>query len=247
MHQHLHTLAEVKYHGAEVIGRNGKTLELFGGQTKYPDVHNHFPIVTTKYLPIKVVLAELLCFINGYSDVRDFQKLGCNIWTQNAYSDYWKQSPFYKEHSLGRIYGVQWRDWRSVDPYVANNHYIKVDQLQKLVDGLIKEPYGRRHIVTAWNPGELDQMCLPPCHAFFQCNVTPDRKLNLLMYQRSCDLFIGNPFDIASYAALMLIICKLTGYTAGTLTHTMGSMHIYQEHYEAVHEQLSKVPLQYQN
>ena len=248
MKQHLELMSKILREAPWVRGRNGFTKELFGASARYENVGEHFPVITTKRIPLQVVLAELICFVRGESDVREYQKLGCNIWNANADSQYWRASPYYSPHSLGRIYGVQWRDWLA---YIPNGLWTwangfeerSVDQLKNLIDGIKADPHGRRHIVTAWNPGELDQMCLPPCHILFQCNVSEDNKLSLMMYQRSCDMFLGNPFDISSYAFLMLIICHQTGLIPGDFIHHMGSVHIYREHLDAVDTQLQHSPM----
>ena len=148
-------------------------------------------------------------------------------------------NPNYEPDWLGRIYGAQWRDYIGVNKKGKTVH---LDQLAELIQALKKDPHSRRMGVTAWNPVEFEQMCLPPCHSWFQCHVTSEGQLNLIVYLRSLDLFLGAPFDIASYAALMLIICNLTKYKAGTLTMMVGSAHIYESHYAAVDELLQRDP-----
>ena len=152
------------------------------------------------------------------------------LFRSNALSPYWKSKAKF-EGDLGRVYGVQWRDFRGVD------------QLLNLIDGLRKDPYGRRHIITAWNPAELDQMALPPCHCFAQFYVTAVGKLSCQMYQRSCDMFLGVPFNIASYSLLTHMIAQVCGLGVGEFVHVLGDAHIYSDHVEQVKEQLSREPL----
>ncbi len=244
MRQYLDMLNEVMLWGDRVPGRNGETIELFGLQNEY-DLAEGFPLITTKKMAVKSIIGELLAFIRGYHHVQDFQSLGCNVWNANANSSYWLNSEFMKsmvENSpeiadglLGRIYGVQWRNW--TNPLGENT-----DQLVELIEGIKNDPYGRRHVVLAYNPGELKYMCLPPCHMFFQVNITPSGKLNLKVYQRSADMFLGVPYNIASYAFLMLILCHQTGYTPGKFIHSFGSTHIYSNHFDQVNEHLGRIP-----
>jgi len=209
------------------------TRACFGMQMRYR-MADGFPAVTTKKLQFKSVLAELLWFIKGSGDVNELRTLGSRIWDENAEAPYWKPKARF-EGDAGRIYGVQWRHWRRPDG-------TEVDQLRDLVEGLRKDPYGRRHIVTAWNPGELDEMALPPCHAFFQCFVAEGR-LSLQMYQRSCDLFLGVPFNIASYSLLLHMLAQVTGYQPGDFIHTLGDTHVYHNHFDQARQQLSNEPL----
>lgn len=213
------------------------TIGVFGMQQRY-DLTVGFPAVTTKKLAFKACLSELLWFIEGSNDerrlaeilhdTRDLNKK--TIWTDNANADYWTpKAQFYGD--LGRVYGVQWRDFGGVD------------QLLNLIDGLKQDPYGRRHIITAWNPAELNQMALPPCHCFAQFYVSADRKLSCQMYQRSADYFLGVPFNIASYSILTHIIAQVCNLEVGEFVHVLGDAHIYQNHIEQVKEQLSREPL----
>jgi len=244
MQQYLDMLQEVFVWGDEIEGRNGTTRELFGLQNQY-DLASGFPLITTKEMNTKSILGELIAFIRGYHKIKDFQSLGCNVWNANANSSYWldcsfmqqlkKDNPKAADGELGRIYGVQWRNW-------TNAAGENTDQLLEMIEGIKKDPYGRRHIVVSYNPGELNYMCLPSCHAFFQVNITKAGKLNLKMYQRSADMFLGVPYNIASYAFLMLILCHQTGYIPGNFIHTFGSTHIYKNHYEQVEEQLIRMP-----
>lgn len=213
------------------------TKSLFGEYLEF-DLRLGFPAVTIKQLPTSSVFAELVAFIRGYSNVQQFQMLGTSIWNANAKSDYWLRNPNNKgDGDLGRIYGVQWRNLRTAKGSA------QIDQLQNLIDGIRHDPYGRRHIVTAWNPGELEAMALPPCHILFQCNVSPAGYLDLAMYQRSCDVFLGLPFNIASYAALLTYIAALTQLTPRKLSITLGDAHLYQNQISSAMEAVEREPL----
>lgn len=234
MRQYLDALRQIIETGVDRGGRNGVTRALFGMQMRY-DMADGFPAVTTKRLAFRSVKAELLGFLRGYSDVKDFQKLGCHVWDANADANYWKPNARF-EGDLGRIYGVQWRSWQAPDGQI-------VDQIANAIEGIKTQPYSRKHIVTAWNPGELDQMALEPCHAFFQFFVA-EGKLSLQMYQRSCDMFLGVPFNIASYSLLLHIIAQVTELQPGEFIHTLGDAHIYHIHFEQVETQLQREPLE---
>jgi thymidylate synthase len=171
--------------------------------------------------------------LSGSNDNKILQRLGCEIWTANANADYWKPKAKF-EGDLGRVYGVQWRDWRRPDGS-------SLDQLKTVIDKIKKDPNDRRLIVTAWNPGEIDEMALPPCHMIFQFFVT-NGKLSLHMFQRSCDTFLGVPFNIASYALLLHLIAQMTGLIPDELILTLGDVHIYHDHFDAVKEQLAREP-----
>lgn len=205
----------------------------FGMQMRY-NMADGFPALTTKKLAFKSVKAELLWFISGNSDVKELQKLGSHIWDANAEADYWKPRARF-EGDLGRVYGVQWRSWKS--PYSDK----PIDQLTEVIKKIKKDPYSRRLIVAAWNPGELDQMALPPCHMFFQFFVVKN-KLSLQMYQRSCDMFLGVPFNIASYSLLLHMVAQATGLKPGEFVHTLGDAHIYKNHFNQIKEQLARKP-----
>ena len=212
------------------------TIGVFGMQQRY-DLSKGFPAVTTKRLAFKACLGELLWFLEGSGDERRLAKIThgdpegkTTIWTPNALAPYWIPKAKY-QGDLGRVYGVQWRDFNGTD------------QLMTLIEGIKKDPYGRRHIITAWNPAELDQMALPPCHCFAQFYVSRDNKLSCQMYQRSCDMFLGVPFNIASYSLLTHIVAQVCGLGVGEFVHTLGDAHIYSDHVEQVKEQLSREPL----
>lgn len=232
-------LQRIMDEGVDREGRNGATRALFAIQMRF-NMEDGFPAVTTKKLAWKAVKSELLWFLDmkGKERASDEELKMLNgtertIWTDNAEADYWLPKSTFKG-DLGRVYGIQWRNWRAPDGKV-------VDQLSDLVEGLKKKPYDRRHIVTAWNPGELSDMALPPCHMFFQCFVA-EGKLSLHMVQRSCDMFLGVPFNIASYSLLLHMLAQVTGLRAHECIITLQDAHIYHEHFDAVKEQLSRAP-----
>jgi len=255
MREYHDSLREVLDRGSDRTDRTGVgTRSLFGLQTRY-NIRGHFPAVTTKRLAWKAVVSELLWFIEGSGDERRLAEIlhgtrdpeKKTIWTANAQADYWAPNAQY-EGDLGRVYGVQWRTWRkfnnmSWEDDLQVGHYETVDQLQNLIDGIKRDPFGRRHILTAWNPGELDQMALPPCHVLSQFYVSDDGELSCQLYQRSADMFLGVPFNIASYSLLTYMIAQVCDLTPGTFVHTIGDAHIYLNHVDAVREQLGRVPL----
>ena len=233
MRQYLDTLKYIMNSGVDKPTRTGvDTRGVFGMQFRY-DMADGFPAMTTKKLAFNAVKAELLWFISGSSDVKELQKLGCHIWDANAEADYWKPKARF-EGDLGRVYGVQWRSWKAPDG-------TQIDQLKDTIEKIKKSPFDRRLIVNAWNPGELDQMALPPCHTFSQYFVA-DGKLSVQMYQRSCDMFLGVPFNIASYSLLLHMMAQVTGLEPGEFVHTLGDAHIYHNHFDQVKEQLSREP-----
>ncbi len=233
MKKYLHILNKVMEEGSDREDRTGVgTRAYFGIQTRY-DMSEGFSAVTTKKLFFDIVKAELLWFIKGSRDIKELHKMNCHIWDGNVSADYWKDKAEF-EGDAGRIYGVQWRSWQKPDGE-------SVDQLKQVIEGIQKDPYGRRHIVSAWNPGELDKMALPPCHAFFQFFVA-DGKLSLQMYQRSCDMFLGVPFNIASYSLLLHMVSQVTGLKPGEFIHTLGDAHVYKNHFKQVEEQLQREP-----
>lgn len=235
MIQYLDVLKKIYETGTDVEGRNGKTRKLFAQQMRF-DLRNGFPAVTTKKLAFKAVKSELLWFIEGSDNNSRLKELNDSektIWTANAEADYWKPKASF-DGDLGRIYGVQWRHWKKPDG-------TEVDQLAQVIERIKTDPYDRRLIVTAWNPGELDQMALPPCHMMFQFFVA-DGKLSIHMYQRSCDMFLGVPFNIASYALLLSMIAQVTNLTPHECVLTLGDAHIYHDHFEAVQEQITRQP-----
>jgi thymidylate synthase len=239
--------------GAERLDRTGVgTKSLFGEQLRF-NLEKGFPAITTKKLAWRSVVSELLWFIQGSGDERVLKELLYNdpnsdkktIWSDNAQSDYWVKRHHKKHaHDLGRIYGVQWRQWRAPVFGVNKMGLRHIDQLQQLIKGIKEDPYGRRHIITAWNPGELELMALPPCHCFAQFYVV-DGKLSCQMYQRSADIFLGVPFNIASYALFTHMIAQCCDLNVGELIITFGDVHLYLNHIDQAKEQLTRKPFEY--
>ena len=240
MKQYHRALEHILENGKQKTDRTGiGTISVFGHQMRF-DLRTGFPAITTKKLAWKAVVSELLWFLEGSGDERrlaeilygdreartDHGVLKPTIWTANAKADYWLPRAQY-EGDLGRVYGVQWRDFNGVD------------QIQQLIDGIKNDPSGRRHILTAWNPAELNDMALPPCHVLSQFDVT-DGYLSCQLYQRSCDMFLGVPFNIASYSLLTHIIARECGLKVGDFVWTGGDCHIYSNHVDAVKEQLAR-------
>jgi thymidylate synthase len=271
MQKYLDDLQFILDNGQRVPNRTGiDTISVFGMQTRY-DLTKGFPAMTTKKLAWKSVVSELLWFLEGSGDERRLCEIlhgtrdtaKTTIWTANAQAPYWKPKAKY-EGDLARVYGVQWRKWKvpadvsitfeQIEHHTDNSvvytagapsyniaSYPDIDQVKVLIDGIKSDPHGRRHILTAWNPGELDQMALPPCHLLAQFNVT-NGKLNCLMYQRSNDFFLGCPFNIASYALLTHMIAQVCGLAVGEFIHSNGDTHIYVNHLDQVKEQISRTP-----
>ena len=226
------------------------TISVFGRQLRF-DLREGFPAVTTKKLAWRACVSELLWFIEGSGDENRLKEIlhgerytdKKTIWSDNATAPYWTNKRLQRHAGdLGRVYGVQWRKWRA--PLVRINKVVlqNCDQLLNLIDGLKKDPYGRRHIITAWNPGELELMALPPCHMMSQFYVS-NGKLSCSMYQRSADMFLGVPFNIASYALFTHMIAQACELEVGELIITLGDAHIYTNHVDQVNEQLARKPL----
>lgn len=199
------------------------TYSVFGAQTRFP-LGEGFPVVTTKKLHLKSIIYELLWFLRGETNVKFLRDHGVTIW------DEWADA----EGNLGRVYGAQWCDWRTADGRSIN-------QIDRVIAQIRKNPDSRRHIVSAWNVGEVDQMALPPCHALFQFFVL-DGELSCQLYQRSADLFLGVPFNIASYALLTMMVAQVCDLKLGTFVHTFGDLHLYANHLEQAKLQLSREP-----
>jgi len=234
MKQYLDALRHILENGVDKEDRTGTgTKAVFGMQMRF-NMNDGFPAITTKRLAFNSMKAELLWFIKGSSDVKELQKMGCHIWDANAEAPYWKPKAKF-DGDLGRIYGVQWRKWKTPEGE-------EIDQLADAIKQIKENPSNRRIIVNAWNPGELDQMALPPCHTFFQFFVA-NKKLSLQMYQRSCDMFLGVPFNIASYSLLLNMVAQVTNLEAHEFIHTLGDCHIYNNHSEQVKEQLARKPM----
>ncbi len=221
--QYERLLKDVLLHGSPRQDRTGVgTRSVFGRQLRY-DLSNGFPRITTKYVPMKPIKAELLWFLRGEQSINWLRLLDVHIW------DDWAD----ENDSVGPLYGYQWRSWIDGD---GRAH----DQIQRLITDLRQDPHSRRHLVSAWNVGDLPEMALAPCHAFFQCYVTNDGRLSLQVYQRSADLFLGVPFNIASYALLLSMLAQQTDLGVGVLIWTGGDCHIYDNHIGRVTTQLER-------
>ena len=264
MKTYLHVLNQVLTEGTIKDDRTGiGTISYFGMQQRY-DLSKSFPAVTTKRLAWRSVVSELLWFIEGSGDEKrlreilhgDPNSVKDTIWTANATAPYWQPRAQF-DGDLGRVYGVQWRHWRTPVEHTKEtfkddfgNQYNRqgtlrikeVDQLSTLIAGIKNDPNGRRHILSAWNPGELDAMALPPCHVMAQFYVNQGR-LSCQMYQRSCDMFLGVPFNIASYSLLTALVAQVCNLDVGEFVHVLGDAHIYLNHVEQVKEQLNREPL----
>ena len=224
MKQYLDLLSYIIENGVEKEDRTGVgTLSTFGYQTRF-NLSKGFPLITTKKIHLKSVIYELLWFINGDSNIDFLKKKGVSIW------DEWADS----NGDLGRIYGVQWRSWQKND----GSH---IDQLKNLMDSLKNNPNSRRHIVSAWNVGEIDEMALPPCHCLFQFYLESN-KLSCQLYQRSADAFLGVPFNIASYSLLVHMIANVLNYEVGDFIYTVGDLHLYKNHVEQAKIQIQRKP-----
>jgi thymidylate synthase len=250
-HVYLNALKNILENGDDRPDRTGVgTRGIFGLQMRF-DLTEGFPAITTKKLAWKACVSELLWFIEGSGDENRLKEIlhgeryseKKTIWSDNASAPYWVNKRLQRHPGdLGRVYGVQWRRWRKplvrINKVVLQNH----DQLLELIDGIKNDPYSRRHIITAWNPGELDLMALPPCHMMSQFYVN-NGKLSCQMYQRSADMFLGVPFNIASYALFTHMLAQVCNLEVGDLIITIGDAHIYNNHFEQVNEQLTRNPL----
>jgi thymidylate synthase len=245
MKQYQDLLRDILENGTRQANRTGiDAISLPGAMLKF-NLKDGFPVVTTKKLAFKACKAELIAFLRGYDNAAQFRELGCNFWDQNANENKaWLANPNRKGvDDLGRVYGVQWRDWR-VEYDIISGEYITMDQVQNAVNTIINDPTNRRIIINAWRPDEFNQMALPPCHVLYQFIVNVEkRELNLCMYQRSCDMFLGVPINIASAALFLSIMARLTGFQPGTFTHFLADVHIYVNHIDQVKEQLGRAPL----
>ena len=221
---YLDLLSQILDRGVEKADRTGTgTLSLFGYQLRF-DLRNGFPLMTTKKLHLKSIVHELIWFLSGSTNVAYLRQNGVTIW------DDWADT----QGELGPVYGHQWRSWPARDGS-------KIDQIARLVEGIRANPDSRRHIVSAWNPADLDRMALPPCHALFQFYVARG-ELSCQLYQRSADVFLGVPFNIASYALLCAMVAQVTGLRPGEFVHTFGDVHLYLNHLEQAREQLAREP-----
>ncbi|OCN03726.1 thymidylate synthase [Erysipelotrichaceae bacterium MTC7] len=256
MQQYLDLCKYILSNGEDRADRTGTgTRSVFGYQTRY-DLRDGFPLLTTKKMFLRPVAEELLWFLKGDTNIKYLVDRNVRIWNEWPYENFKKskdyngesleefvekiktsdaESEFVKVYGdLGPVYGSQWRDFNGEG----------VDQISELVEGLKNNPFSRRHIVCAWNPAKIDKMALPPCHAFLQFYVSADQKyLSCQLYQRSADVFLGVPFNIASYALMTAMLAQVCGYEAKEFVHTIGDAHIYKDHFDVVNEQLSRVPL----
>jgi thymidylate synthase len=224
MQQYLDLLDHVLKTGVKKSDRTGTgTYSVFGHQMRF-DLAQGFPLVTTKKLHVKSIVHELLWFLKGDTNIKYLKDNGVSIW--DAWAD--------EDGDLGPVYGYQWRSWPSLDGR-------KIDQIANVIKAIKVNPHSRRHMVTAWNPADVDEMALPPCHCLFQFYVAED-KLSCQLYQRSADIFLGVPFNIASYALLTLMVAQVTGLKPGEFVHTFGDAHLYTNHVEQAHIQLSRAP-----
>ena len=224
MKQYLDLLQRVLDEGVRKSDRTGTgTISVFGHQMRF-NLQDGFPCLTTKKLHLKSIIHELLWFLAGDTNIKYLNDNGVRIW------DEWAD----ENGDLGHVYGYQWRSWKTPDGQT-------IDQISNLVKSLKENPDSRRHIVSAWNVADIDNMALPPCHALFQFYVA-DGKLSCQLYQRSADLFLGVPFNIASYALLTMMLAQVCGYQYGEFIHTFGDAHIYLNHLEQVHTQLERTP-----
>jgi thymidylate synthase len=224
MQNYLDLLREVKENGVEKGDRTGTgTWSLFGRQIRF-DLSRGFPLLTTKKVHLKSIIVELLWFLQGSTNTKFLHEHGVSIW------DEWQN----ENGDLGPVYGAQWRSWGAPSGE-------KIDQISSLLKSLKNNPDSRRHIVCAWNVGEIDKMALPPCHCLFQFYVASN-KLSCQLYQRSADIFLGVPFNIASYSLLTLMLCQVLGYEPGEFVHTFGDLHLYKNHLEQAELQLSREP-----
>ncbi len=226
MKQYLELLNKVMKEGTPKSDRTGTgTKSIFGYQMRF-DLSEGFPLLTTKKVHLKSIIYELLWFIKGDTNIKYLKEHGVSIW------DEWAD----ENGNLGPVYGAQWRHWKTPGGG-------EIDQLSNVMQSLREKPDSRRHIVSAWNVADVDNMALPPCHSLFQFYVA-DGRLSCQLYQRSADLFLGVPFNIASYALLTMMVAKVCGYTAGDFVHTLGDAHIYLNHFEQVQTQLGRTPRQ---
>jgi thymidylate synthase len=252
--QYLELIKNIINNGNSEYGRNGNTISLFGASMRFSLKDGKIPILTTKKVAWKTCLKELLWFIRGNTDNKLLQKDDVHIWDENASKDFMESRNLshYSDGILGPIYGYQWRNYNAkydfVNGYVSkDNSSHGIDQLQQIIE-LLKNPEtrnSRRLIMTAWNPLQLDEMVLPPCHILCQFNVHGGNKLSCSLYQRSGDMGLGVPFNIASYSFLTHILAKHCGLEAFEFIHFLGNYHIYDDHIEALKEQIIKIPFKF--
>ena len=222
MKQYLDLLQDILDNGQDANNRTGVYARKVFGRQMHFDLNQGFPLVTTKKVYLRAIIHELIWLLSGNTNIKYLHDNNVTIW------DEWAD----ENGDLGPVYGHQWRNFNSQG----------IDQIKDVIERIKKNPQDRRLIVTAWNPAQIDQMALPPCHCFFQFDVTPDGKLNCQLYQRSCDMFLGVPFNIASYSLLMMMVAQVCGLRPGEFIHTLGNAHIYSNHFEQVKLQLTRKP-----
>lgn len=250
MYQYQQVLRQIIDNGTEQPNRTGTNAIVIPAAMMQFDLRFGFPAVTTKKLAYAKGFGEMIGFLRGYDNKAQFEALGCDWWEADANKNsQWLASPHRKgDGDLGRIYGKQWRDWIGVDTSTINSfgdaRTVHIDQLQVLLDTIRNNPTSRRIIMTGWNPAELDQMALPPCHMTYEFVVDVRKKeLHMTMHQRSCDMFLGVPFNISNSALFLSLVAAATGYTPRTFTHFLTDAHIYVNHVDQVHEVLENTPL----
>ena len=222
MKQYLDLLQDILDNGQDADNRTGiYARKVFGRQMRF-DLSQGFPLVTTKKVYLRAIIHELIWLLSGNTNIKYLHDNNVTIW------DEWAD----ENGNLGPVYGHQWRNFNSQG----------IDQIKDVIERIKKNPQDRRLIVTAWNPAQINEMALPPCHCFFQFDVTPDGKLNCQLYQRSCDMFLGVPFNIASYSLLTMMVAQVCGLKPGEFVHTLGNAHIYSNHFEQVKLQLTRKP-----
>lgn len=222
MKQYLDLLQDIMDNGQDADNRTGiYARKVFGRQMRF-DLNDGFPLVTTKKVYLRAIIHELIWLLSGNTNIKYLHDNNVTIW------DEWADG----NGDLGPVYGHQWRNFNSQG----------IDQIKDVIERIKKNPQDRRLIVTAWNPAQIEQMALPPCHCFFQFDVTPDGRLNCQLYQRSCDMFLGVPFNIASYSLLTMMVAQVCGLKPGEFVHTLGNAHIYSNHFDQVRLQLSRRP-----
>ena len=222
MKQYLDLLRDIMENGQNADNRTGIYARKVFGRQMHFDLSEGFPLVTTKKVFLKGIIHELIWLLSGNTNIKYLTDNNVHIW------DEWAD----ENGNLGPVYGYQWRNFNGE----------RIDQIKDVIERIKKNPQDRRLIVSAWNPAQINQMALPPCHCFFQFDVTPDGRLNCQLYQRSCDMFLGVPFNIASYSLLTMMIAQVTGLKPGEFVHTLGNAHIYSNHFEQVKLQLSREP-----
>lgn len=258
MKQYLEMIEHVINYGEERTDRTGTgTIGVFGYQARF-DLRKGFPLLTTKKMPLRIIFEELKWFLTGDTNIKTLLDKNVNIWNADAYRWHKTQNPqstmseerflqvlrdseedYLGLGELGPIYGKQWRSWEALH---GEWDIAVIDQIANVVNSIKNDPFGRRHIVSAWNVGEIDKMALPPCHVIFQFYVSTNGELSCQLYQRSADLFLGVPFNIASYALLVHMVASVTGLKVGEFIHTFGDLHIYKNHIDQVLLQMKREP-----